>query len=139
MAGVKHLSFFGQDYNIGAYIAVPDDSCRGVITKIGFGFSTGYLTEKIRPMGPEGPRVLDTRMMGKSDAALITFQGIRVPRFVCFVTVECRCKPYFLTEQSKCWTCGLLNGDMEEHECCIHCKRQHASNDPKCSARKREP
>ncbi|KAM7305720.1 hypothetical protein ISCGN_015616 [Ixodes scapularis] len=162
MARVKHLSLNGQDYDIGAYIAAPDDSCRGVITKIGFGFSTEYLTEKIRPMGPEGPRVLNARMMGKSDAALITFQGIRVPRFVRFGMVECRCKPYFpkeqvcdvclglghrrdvcpYPEQNKCSTCGLLNGDMEEHECspyCIHCKGQHPSNDPKCPARKREP
>ncbi|KAM7305462.1 hypothetical protein ISCGN_015359 [Ixodes scapularis] len=162
MARLKHLSLNGQDYDIGAYIAAPDDSCRGVITKIGFGFSTEYLTEKIRPMGPEGPRVLNARMMGKSDAALITFQGIRVPRFVRFGMVECRCKPYFpkeqvcdvclglghrrdvcpYPEQNKCSTCGLLNGDMEEHECspyCIHCKGQHPSNDPKCPARKREP
>ncbi|KAG0413116.1 hypothetical protein HPB47_009739 [Ixodes persulcatus] len=162
MARVKHPSLNGQDYDIAAYIAAPDDSCRGVITKIGFGFSTEYLTKKIRPMGPEGPRVLNARMMGKSDAALITFQGIRVPRFVRFGMVECRCKPYFpkeqvcdvclglghrrdvcpYPEQNKCSTCGLLNGDMEEHECspyCIHYKGQHPSNDPKCPARKREP
>ncbi|KAG0414308.1 hypothetical protein HPB47_008538 [Ixodes persulcatus] len=162
MARVKHLSLNGQDYDIGAYIAAPDDSCRGVITKIGFGFSTEYLTEKIRPMGPEGPRVLNARMMGESDGVLITFQGIRVPRFVRFGMVECRCKPYFpkeqvcdvclglghrrdvcpYPEQNKCSTCGLLNGDMEEHECspyCIHCKGQHPSTDPKCPARKREP
>lgn len=29
-------------------------------------------------MGPEGSRVLSARMMRKSDAALVTFQGIRV-------------------------------------------------------------
>ncbi|KAG0430371.1 hypothetical protein HPB47_022750 [Ixodes persulcatus] len=63
MAQVEHLSLNGQDYDIGAYIAAPDDSCRGVIAKIQFGFSTEYLTEKIKPMGPEGPRVLNARMM----------------------------------------------------------------------------
>ncbi|KAG0436311.1 hypothetical protein HPB47_018023 [Ixodes persulcatus] len=89
MARVKHLTLNGQGYDIGANIAAPDDSCRGVITKIGFG------------------------------------------RDVC---------PY--PEQYKCSTCGLLNGDMEEHECspyCIHCKEQHPSNDLKCPARKHEP
>ncbi|CAN7990583.1 unnamed protein product, partial [Ixodes hexagonus] len=151
-----------QDFAIGAYIAAPDDSCKGVVTKIGFGFTTAYLTEKIRPMGPEGPRVLNARMMGKSDATLITFQGTRVPRFVRFGMVECRCRPYFPKEQvcdiclelghrrdvcpypekNKCSTCGLLNGDMEEHTCspyCMHCKGQHPSNDPKYPARQREP
>ncbi|KAG0414918.1 hypothetical protein HPB47_007916 [Ixodes persulcatus] len=142
MARVKHLSVNGQDYDIEAYIAAPYHSCRGVITKIQIGFNTKYLTQKCRPMGPKDPRVLYARMMAKSNAALITFQGIRVPRFVRLGMVECRCRPYFPKEQNKCSTCGLLNGDMKEHECslyCIHCKGQHPSKDPKFPARKREP
>ncbi|EEC12957.1 hypothetical protein IscW_ISCW024587, partial [Ixodes scapularis] len=81
---------------------------------------------------------LNARMMGKSDAPYFPKEqvcdvclGLGHRRDVC---------PY--PEQNKCSTCGLLNGDMEEHECspyCIHCKGQHPSNDPKCPARKREP
>ncbi|KAG0409795.1 hypothetical protein HPB47_013093 [Ixodes persulcatus] len=114
-------------------------------------------------MGPEVSRVLNDRMMSKSDTALITFQGIRVfLRFVHFGMVEWRCKPYFpnkrvcdvclglvhrrdvcpYPEQNKCSTCDLLNGNMEEHECspyCLNCKGQHPYNDSECPARKREP
>ncbi|KAG0416019.1 hypothetical protein HPB47_006798 [Ixodes persulcatus] len=151
MAGAKHLSLYGEDYDIGANIAAPDDFCRRVITKIGFGFSTEYPTEKIRLMGPERPRVFSARMMCESDAALITFQGIRVLRFVRFgMNGACRCKPYVFREQvcdvcqrlghgkgvclypeqNQCSTWALLNGDMEEHECSsywILCKGPHST------------
>lgn len=46
MAQVKHRCLNRQDYDIEAYISAPDDSCRRVITEIGFRFSTEYLTEK---------------------------------------------------------------------------------------------
>ncbi|KAG0422388.1 hypothetical protein HPB47_001789, partial [Ixodes persulcatus] len=167
------------DYDIRAYIAPPGCFCRGVITKIGFGFSTEYLSH--REHQTDGTRrPLNARMMGKFDAAFITFQGIRIPRFVRCGMDECQCKPYFPKEQlcdiclglghkrdNHCSTCGLLNGDMKEHECspyCIYttryaihevwpplwrlafvlglnklCPYLTSPNDPHCPARMREP
>ncbi|CAN7939659.1 unnamed protein product, partial [Ixodes hexagonus] len=93
-----------------------------VITKIGFGFSSAYLTEKIRPMEPEGPKVLNARMMGKSDATLITFQGTRVPRFVRLGMVECRCRPYFPKEQ----VCDICLELWHRETCALTLKRTSA-------------
>ncbi|CAN7984060.1 unnamed protein product, partial [Ixodes hexagonus] len=114
-------------------------------TKIGFGFSTAYLTEKIRPMGPEGPKELGFHVSYASEwwnaDADPTSRRNRSATSSCLELGHRRdvC-PY--PEKNKCSTCGLLNGDMKEHECspyCMHCKGQHPPNDPKCPARQREP
>ncbi|CAN8026174.1 unnamed protein product, partial [Ixodes persulcatus] len=101
-------------------------------------------------------------MMGQTNTAVITFEGIRVPRFVYLSGGEYPCRPYQprqqvcgvclglghrtdvcpQPEQSRCTTCGAPGGAMEDHECtahCVNCGGEHPATDPRCPARQRAP
>lgn len=162
MAKAKTITLKDRQYEIAAYKAAPDNSCKGVISGIGEKYAPEYLTENIRAISPTGPAVFYARMMGQKDSVIITFQGLQVPRLVLLGNAEYRCRPYLPKEQvcdaclghghrkdvcphpekGRCATCGCLGGAMEDHVCsprCIHCEGNHPSNDPQCPARRKAP
>ncbi|KAM7315171.1 hypothetical protein ISCGN_004954 [Ixodes scapularis] len=162
MAKAKTITLKDRQYEIAAYKAAPDNSCKGVISGIGEKYAPEYLTENIRAISSTGPAVFYARMMGQKDSVIITFQGLQVPRLVLLGNAEYRCRPYLPKEQvcdaclghghrkdvcphpekGRCATCGCLGGAMEDHVCsphCIHCEGNHPSNDPQCPARRKAP
>ncbi|KAG0432808.1 hypothetical protein HPB47_020484 [Ixodes persulcatus] len=162
MAKAKTITLKDRQYEIAAYKAAPDNSCKGVISGIGEKYAPEYLTENIRATSPTGPAVFYARMMGQKDSVIITFQGLQIPRLVLLGNAEYRCRPYLPKEQvcdaclghghrkdvcphpekGRCATCGCLGGAMEDHVCsphCIHCEGNHPYNDPQCPARRKAP
>ncbi|KAH7960585.1 hypothetical protein HPB49_021363 [Dermacentor silvarum] len=66
-------------YEVQAYVAGPDASCKGLISGIEKNTTPTTLMTNLRsPMA----QVLHARMMGNSTTAIITFSGIRVPRYI---------------------------------------------------------
>ncbi|KAH7950258.1 hypothetical protein HPB49_021600 [Dermacentor silvarum] len=77
-----------KEYEFQAYVAAPDASCKGVFSGIEKNTTPTTLMTNLRsPM----VQVLHARMMVNSTTAIITFSGIRVPRYIYYYGVEYRC------------------------------------------------
>lgn len=75
-------------YPISAYIASPDNSCKGIITGPDAGTTPTELLDHLLAPGVE---ILHARMMGRTATAIITFAGLKVPRYVRYYGAEYRC------------------------------------------------
>ncbi|KAH7958608.1 hypothetical protein HPB49_003213 [Dermacentor silvarum] len=76
---VQSLSLGLNQHAIQAYVAAPDNSCKGVVPGIEPNTTVKTLLENLRCS--EAP-ILHTRMMRSTNQALVTFSGIQVPRHV---------------------------------------------------------
>ncbi|KAG0423246.1 hypothetical protein HPB47_000965 [Ixodes persulcatus] len=90
------ITINGRQYEILAYIALPDNSCRGVITGLDSRPTSEILSTRIRA---QGVNVLCARMMGQTNTAIINFEGLKVPYYVYFRVAEYRCLPHRPGEQ----------------------------------------
>ncbi|KAH7978607.1 hypothetical protein HPB49_006094 [Dermacentor silvarum] len=147
-------------YPISAYIASPDNSCKGIITGPDAGTTpTEHLDHLLAP----GVEILHDRMMGRRATAIITFVGLKVPRYVRYYGAEYRCYIHAPRAQvcgicltvghradvcptpsiKRCTTCGTENpSSTEPHQCqprCLTCKGDHPTTDPSCPSRARKP
>ncbi|KAH7948695.1 hypothetical protein HPB49_000969 [Dermacentor silvarum] len=76
---VKALCLANKEYEVLAYVAAPEYSCKRVISGIERDTTPTTLIMNLRsPMA----QVLDARMMGNSNPAIITFSDIQVPRYI---------------------------------------------------------
>lgn len=76
---IKSIQLGDTIYQVTAYVAAPDRSCKGVVTGIDSGTHSDELMTNLR--SPRAP-ILYARMLGKSKAALITFDSLEVPRAI---------------------------------------------------------
>ncbi|KAH7973934.1 hypothetical protein HPB49_007309 [Dermacentor silvarum] len=155
---ITTLQLGGKEYQVYAYVAAPDMSCKGVATGIDSETHPDELMANLR--SPQAP-ILFARMLGKSTAALITFDGLEVPRTIYYYGGELLCRPYRplsqvcsiclktghradicpTPESARCKNCGHEN-PSEDHQCqpkCVLCEGDHPVTDPSCPARQRKP
>ncbi|KAH7945288.1 hypothetical protein HPB49_009035 [Dermacentor silvarum] len=147
-------------YPISAYIASPDNSCKGIITGRDAATTPTELLDYLLAPGVE---ILHARMMGRTATAIITFAGLKVPRYVRYYGAEYRCYIHAPRAQvcgicltvghradicptpsiKRCTTCGTENpSSTEPHQCqprCLTCKGGHPTTDPSCPNRARKP
>ncbi|KAH8037979.1 hypothetical protein HPB51_020260 [Rhipicephalus microplus] len=140
-----------------AYVAAPDNSCKGVI--IGPEKNTSP-TEFLDNIYAPDAEVLHARMMKSTNTALITFAGLQVPRYAYYYRAEYRCyihrprKEVYIfclalehradvcptPTKRRCQACGVET-PVPEHSCttqCFHCKGDHQATNPKRPAREQE-
>ncbi|KAH7932808.1 hypothetical protein HPB49_003246 [Dermacentor silvarum] len=138
--------------------ALPDMSSKGVATGTDSETHPDELMANLR--SPQAP-ILFARMLGKSMAALITFDGLEVPRRIYYCGGELLCRPYRplsqvcsiclktghradicpTPESARCKNCGQEN-PSEDHQCqpkCVLCEGDHPVTGPSCPARQRKP
>ncbi|KAH9364655.1 hypothetical protein HPB48_022693 [Haemaphysalis longicornis] len=87
-------------YQVTAHVAAPDKSCKGIVTGIDSGTHSDELMANLR--SPRVP-ILYARMLGKSKATLVTFDGLEVPRAIYYYGGELRCRPH----RPLCEICSL--------------------------------
>ncbi|KAG0444577.1 hypothetical protein HPB47_013640, partial [Ixodes persulcatus] len=111
-----------RNTKVTAYLAVPDNSCRGIISGVDTRPTAETLTEELR-----APETKSSK--GKQICGVCLGLGHRTD--VC---------PQ--PEKSRCTTCGTPGGAMEDHQCkphCVNCGGEHPAVDPRCPARQRGP
>ncbi|KAH7978461.1 hypothetical protein HPB49_005548 [Dermacentor silvarum] len=155
---ITTLQLVGKECQVYAYVAAPDMSCKGVATGIDSETHPDELMANLRSL--QAP-ILFARMLGKSTAALITFDGLEVPRTTYYYGGELLYRPYRPLSQvcsiclktghradicptpknARCKNCGQEN-PSEDHQCqpkCVLCEGDHPVTDPSCPARQRKP
>lgn len=86
------------------YLKPLPGTTRGVIT----GLDVGTTNEQLQHiLATNGPRILHARLLGTSTAAVITFEGTRVPYYIKAYGILTRCRPYRQTIQC-CALCGEM-------------------------------
>ncbi|KAH9384806.1 hypothetical protein HPB48_026823 [Haemaphysalis longicornis] len=137
----------GRDiFTVRAHVKTPEWISRGVISGVPPNTSPGELMDGLRV--PERYTVVAARMLGKSSAAVIYFNGPHVPFNVTYQSGDYRCRPYRKTVQhcrscgelghrqdicphpgqNFCHKCGQTNQLPHDHECrpyCKICKQPH--------------
>ncbi|KAH9376386.1 hypothetical protein HPB48_014675 [Haemaphysalis longicornis] len=143
----------GRDiFTVRAHVKTPEWISRGVINGVPPNTSTGELMDGLRV--PERYTVVAARMLGKSSAAVIYFNGPHVPFIVTYQSGDYRCRPYRKTvqycrscgelghrqdicphpAQNFCHKCGQTN-QLPDHECrpyCKICKQPHETAGTDC-------
>ncbi|KAH7942741.1 hypothetical protein HPB52_000690 [Rhipicephalus sanguineus] len=93
----------GKAYGFNTYVAAPEGTLRGVIHGIDPGRTPEELTSNLR-VRTQGVTVHSARMLGATKAAVITFEGPLLPRYVLYYGEEVACHPYKPTRQA-CQVC----------------------------------
>ncbi|KAH8022917.1 hypothetical protein HPB51_006326 [Rhipicephalus microplus] len=151
---VRELRLGQRVYPITTYFAAPDNSCKGIVPGLVPGTpSTTLVDELLTP----GTQILQARMMGQTNVALVTFEGLKVPRYVRFYGAELRCYPHRprqlvckichrlghwadhcpMPHVLICATCGTDN-PAPSPPCTPHCRScdgSHPTSDPNCPRR----
>ncbi|KAH7954939.1 hypothetical protein HPB49_023032 [Dermacentor silvarum] len=158
LLNIQELSINQRTYPVSAYLAAPDDSCKGIVPGLEPGTPSHMLVEE---MQASGIQILQARMMGQTNIALVTFEGLRVPRFVRFLVAELRCYPHRprqpvcktclklghradhcpTPDVTICEQCGIEN-PIPSHPCsprCKSCGGDHPTTEPKCPQSQRQP
>lgn len=154
---VRELRLGQRVYPITTYFAAPDNSCKGIVPGLVPGTPSSTLVDELLTPGTQ---ILQARMMGQTNVALVTFEGLKVPRYVRFYGAELRCYPH-RPRQLVCkichrlghWadhcptphvlicaTCGTDN-PAPSHPCTPHCRScdgSHPTSDPNCPRRARQ-
>ncbi|KAH9360363.1 hypothetical protein HPB48_022558 [Haemaphysalis longicornis] len=139
------------------YEMPPEDSCKGVVHGIDAGTPTSELMANLCAPGTD---IINARMMGRSETAIITFRGTYIPPYVLLYMAKYRCKPHKPKAQfcntcycighradvcpqagsQKCKKCGkLLDEPDQQHEChmnCVNCHGEHPADYEDCLARR---
>ncbi|KAH7952872.1 hypothetical protein HPB49_002064 [Dermacentor silvarum] len=157
---IQTLLLGSKSYQVSAYVASPDNSCKGVITgALPIPTEDSLINETVTY--PHAINIIQARPFGKNGACLYTFEGRRVPRYVYFQGVEFRCRPFRpvtqvchcclrtghrheicpYPQERRCGNCGVLNPDEQHERClprCLTCgSDDHPTIDLGCPARQR--
>lgn len=160
IATLSQLPLGQTVYRVQAYITAPANSCKGVIHGVDPGTTSEHLMQHLATFGPT---ILAARIMGKTETAIITFEGSTVPWKVLYHRAIFRCWPHHPKAQFcslclmydhradncptrsttiRCADCTKqLKQQGEEHQCfllCIHCGGEHRTNDPDCPIKKQK-
>ncbi|KAG0425245.1 hypothetical protein HPB47_027580 [Ixodes persulcatus] len=93
LCNISFIALGEKQFRVKPYAAMPDDSCKGVISGLTSRPSSEWLTEELNARN-SNYIVLNARMMGSTTSAIITFHGLRVPRLVYIDGGEFECSVY---------------------------------------------
>ncbi|KAH7964416.1 hypothetical protein HPB51_027357 [Rhipicephalus microplus] len=82
---VRELRLGQRVYPITTYFAAPDNSCKVIVPGLVPGMPSSTLVDELLTPGTQ---ILQARMMGQTNVALVTFEGLKVPRYVRFYGAE---------------------------------------------------
>ncbi|KAH9381950.1 hypothetical protein HPB48_013577 [Haemaphysalis longicornis] len=156
---ITEISLGGRKHAVQTYLATRADQVKGVIHGV-----SGYTSQELMTCLHAGHRkILHARMMGQSNSAVITFEGVYPPRHITVHRAVTRVHPY-RPRSTLCLNCleighktevcprkhthrycnvcstplAIDPEDEEPHKCvphCINCDGDHAPTDPKCPSR----
>lgn len=158
LAKLTRLYLDNKTITVTAYVALPEDVCRGVIHNIRPDVSNDSIFQDV---SSPSYKILGARRLGKTTSAVIVFAGKKVPLTVNYGWSERRCYIYRKTKAAcvncgmpghradvcpkpkgaVCENCGTPNPG-ETHECapvCALCKGPHKTYSRDCKEKFYKP
>lgn len=156
-AGIQKIHTKVGAFEVSAYVAAPENTCKGVIRNVDPSIEEHALRSMI--VNQRNPTAIDVKRIKNTHVVVILFDGLRVPNNVVCGTALLPCSLYkrqvdvchacgrvghradvchsSKEERSKCRNCGeaFPNGAAEEHNCtpkCKLCEGNHPTGDRSC-------
>ncbi|KAH7967971.1 hypothetical protein HPB52_004508 [Rhipicephalus sanguineus] len=134
------LQVGGQQLPVRGHAKASGDTCRGVIT-----INPAETPEKIKSelYWPRGT-ILAVRKLGESAAAVVNFEGTKLPRFLFYHCVRHHRPPECPhPTPTQCAKCGIPDPEgLTDHDChpkCLLCHGAHETGTSGCAAKYRKP
>ncbi|KAL1475849.1 hypothetical protein MTO96_036971 [Rhipicephalus appendiculatus] len=89
---IRSIDLGGCNYEINAYEAAPDNTCKGVIRNIDVADGPAELERNI--VNPRNPLALAAKRIKNTGTVIIAFDGHRVPNFVRYGPILVKCSLY---------------------------------------------
>lgn len=154
-AKISSIAIGNVEYEVNAYMAAPDDTCKGVIRGVDLDIDPARLQALI--VHDRNPTALQAKRIKNSKTVVILFDGLKVPNHVICGASMFRCT-LFRRQTDVCYACGKVGhrADVcptpddvicrgcgkqlpsEEHDCkptCKLCGGEHVTADRKCQQR----
>ncbi|KAL1443246.1 hypothetical protein MTO96_030357 [Rhipicephalus appendiculatus] len=154
-ASISSVAIGSVEYEVNAYMAAPDDTCKGVIRGVDLDIDPVRLQALI--VHDRNPTALQAKRIKNSKAVVILFNGLKVPNHVICGASMFRCT-LFRRQTDVCYACGKVGhradvcptpddvicrgcgkqSPSEEHDCkpmCKLCGGAHVTADRKCKQR----
>ncbi|KAL1474166.1 hypothetical protein MTO96_038182 [Rhipicephalus appendiculatus] len=145
-------------FEVAAYVAAPDNTCKGVIKNVDLSFDDATLKRLI--VHDRNPTAIEARRIKKTKVVAILFDGLRVPSTVMCGNAMVPCSlykrqvdvcrtcggvghranvcRYTNAANQKCHNCGETLQEDAEHQCepkCKLCSGDHPTGDRECKRR----
>ncbi|KAH8030560.1 hypothetical protein HPB51_008921 [Rhipicephalus microplus] len=156
MRGITSLNINGRPHPVNVYVTAGEGTKKGVIHGIEPHTPSETIKASIR-FRTQSVTLVDARMLGDSQSAVLTFFGDILPRYVYYRGGEKECIPFRNTVQfcracgavghstdvcpqpdsPVCHTCGMRNPEVN-HNCtptCAICTGNHITGDRSCLKR----
>ncbi|KAH7969174.1 hypothetical protein HPB52_015480 [Rhipicephalus sanguineus] len=139
---VQTLELGNGSYEVSAYVASPDNSCKGVIA------GALPIPTEDAPMNdtatyPQGINIIQARAFGTNGACLYAFEGRLTQVCHCCLRTGHRHDICPYPQERRCGNSGVLNPDEHHDDCvprCLTCgSDEHPTIDLGCPARQRRP
>ncbi|KAH7955834.1 hypothetical protein HPB52_004078 [Rhipicephalus sanguineus] len=152
---VELITVGGANYEVGSYLAAPDNTCKGVVKGVDLDFSEEEVTDMI--VHPRNPTALEVKRIRNTTTVVVLFDGLKVPNYVVCGPSMLRCTLY-RRQTDVCYACGRLGhradvcptpenticrgcgieSPTEDHVCtpeCALCGGPHPTADKSCKQR----
>ncbi|KAL1433843.1 hypothetical protein MTO96_012182 [Rhipicephalus appendiculatus] len=145
-------------FEVAAYVAAPDNTCKGVIKNVDLSFDDATLKRLI--VHDRNPTAIEARRIKQTKVVAILFDGLRVPSTVMCGNAMVPCSlykrqvdvcrtcggvghradvcRYTNATNQKCHNCGETLQEDAEHQCepkCKLCSGNHPTGDRECKRR----
>ncbi|KAH7952391.1 hypothetical protein HPB52_022191 [Rhipicephalus sanguineus] len=95
----------GANYEVGSYLAAPDNTCKGVVKGVDLDFNEEEITGMI--VHPRNPTALEVKRIRYTTTVVVLFDGLKVPNYVVCGPSMLRCTLY-RRQTNVCYACGRL-------------------------------
>lgn len=104
-AGVEAITIGEANYELNAYFAAPENSCKGVF----HGVDPAIEQEELQPLiiQPKNPSALEVRRIKNTSTVIILFDGLKVPDYIKCGPSLMKCSLY-RRQTDICYVCGRL-------------------------------
>lgn len=158
-AAIQQIRISEGMYHVAAYIAAPDNTCKGVIRGVDTDISEAQLQTMI--VNQRNPKALEAKRIKNTTTVVVLFDGMKVPNYVMCGVSLLRCTLY-KRQTDVCYACGGLGhradvcpnpnkrvcrgcglvSPPDDHQCspkCALCGGPHPTADRMCKERFQVP
>lgn len=138
-ARVQQIRLGEGTFGVAAYLAPPENTCKGVIRGVDVELNEAQLRARI--VNHRNPGALEARRIKNTTAVVVLFEGMKVPNYVACGATLFRCTLY-RRHTEVCYSCGGLGhradvcpnpGSKWCRSCGIRSPAEDHQCDPKCT------
>ncbi|KAH7939581.1 hypothetical protein HPB52_014197 [Rhipicephalus sanguineus] len=132
---VELITVGGANYEVGSYLAAPDNTCKGVVKGVDLDFNEEEITGMI--VYPRNPTALEVKRIRNTTTVVVLFDGLKVPNYVVCGPSMLRCTLY-RRQKDVCYACGRLGHRADvcltpENTICRGCGTESPTEDHVCT------